>query len=95
MVQPFLTKEFSSRGQIDVDDTQSLHSGKFKWIMVYQDHLTKFCILRALSSKRASEVVSQLMDIFLMFGTPHVLQSDNVSEFTVAVVKELMNILLF
>ena len=82
VVQPILTKEFSSRNQVDLIDMQSLPSGKFKWIMVYQDHLTKFCILRALSSKRASEVAYQLMDIFLIFGVPHVLQSDNGSEFT-------------
>ena len=92
VVQPILTNEFSSRGQVDLIDMQSLPSGKFKWIMVYQDHLTKFCIIRALSSKRASEVAYQLMDIFLMFGAPQVLQSDNGSEFTAAVVKELMEL---
>ena len=92
VVQPILSKEFSSRGQVDLVDMQSLPSGKYKWIMVYQDHLTKFCILRPLTSKRASEVAYQLMDIFLMFGAPHVLQSDNGSEFTAAVVKELMEL---
>ena len=90
VVQPILTKEFSTRGQVDLIDMQSLPSGKFKWIMVYQDRLIKFCILRALSSKRALEVAYQLMDIFLMFGAPQVLQSDNGSEFTAAVVKELI-----
>lgn len=57
--------------------------------MVYQDHLRKYCILRPLSTKRAAEVAYQLMDIFLLFGAPQILQSDNGSEFTVAVISEL------
>ena len=68
---------------------QSMPNGTHKWIMVYQDHLTKFCVLRALSTKRAAEVAHQLMDIFLLFGAPHILQSDNGSEFTAAVITEL------
>ena len=68
---------------------QSMPNGQYKWIMVYQDHLTKFCILHPLASKRAAEVAHQLMDIFLMFGAPHILQSDNGAEFTSHVVNEL------
>ncbi|GFN86070.1 hypothetical protein PoB_001257600 [Plakobranchus ocellatus] len=36
-----------------------------KWILVYQDHLKKFCILRALTSKRAAEVTFHLLHYFL------------------------------
>ncbi|XP_041357785.1 KRAB-A domain-containing protein 2-like [Gigantopelta aegis] len=57
--------------------------------MVYQDHLTKFCILRPLTSKRASEVAYQLLDIYLLLGSPSILQSDNGSEFTAQVITEL------
>ena len=57
--------------------------------MVYQDHLTKFCILHALTSKRAAAVAFQLADIFLTIGAPAILQSDNGSEFTASVIKEL------
>ncbi|XP_068237119.1 uncharacterized protein [Palaemon carinicauda] len=57
--------------------------------MVYQDHLTKYCILRPSTSKRAAEVAFQLMDIFLMFGAPQILHSDNGSEFTALVISEL------
>ena len=64
-------------------------NGNHKWIMVYQDHLTKFCVLRPLSSKRAAEVAYQLVDIFLLIGAPHILQSDNGSEFTASVITEL------
>jgi len=89
VVKPILTTEFASRGQIDLIDMQSMNHNTFKWIMVYQDHLTKFCILRPLTSKRATEVAFQLADIFLLIGAPVLLQSDNGSEFTAAVITEL------
>jgi hypothetical protein len=57
-----------------------------------QDHLTKFCVLRPLSSKRAAEVAWNLVDIFLLIGAPHILQSDNGREFTATVVSELKEI---
>ena len=47
------TKEFSSRGQVDLIDKQAMSSSTQKWIMVYQDHLTKFCVLRSLTTKRS------------------------------------------
>ncbi|XP_070183106.1 uncharacterized protein [Littorina saxatilis] len=57
--------------------------------MVYQEHLTKFCVLRALTTKRAAEVAYQLLDIFLLFGAPQILQSDNGAEFCAKVITEL------
>ncbi|XP_076036969.1 KRAB-A domain-containing protein 2-like [Oratosquilla oratoria] len=93
VVRSILTKEFSSRGEVDLIDMQSMPSGSNKkWIMVYQDHLTKFCILRALTSKRAAEVAFHLLDIFLLFGAPVILQSDNGSEFTSQVITELKEV---
>jgi len=45
--------------------------------MNYQDHNTKFVILHPLESKRAIEVANKLLTIFLTFGAPKILQSDN------------------
>ncbi|XP_041357602.1 KRAB-A domain-containing protein 2-like [Gigantopelta aegis] len=87
VVKPILSKDFSSRAQVDLIDMQSKCQGQHKWIMVYQDHLTKFCILRPL--KRASEVAYQLLDIYLLLGSPSILQSDNGSEFTAQFITEL------
>jgi transposase InsO family protein len=56
---------------------------------VYQDHLTKFCNIKSLTSKKASEVTFNLIDIFTIFGAPHILQSDNGREFTALVIPEL------
>src|ERR1051325_7827966 len=89
VVRRILTREYDSRGRFDLVDMQSMPNGQYKWILVYQDHLTKFCVFRPLSSKRASEVAYQLLDIFLLLGAPQILQSDNGSEFTASVISEL------
>ncbi|XP_068235554.1 KRAB-A domain-containing protein 2-like [Palaemon carinicauda] len=70
VVKPILSTEFSSRGQFDLIDMQFMSCRTFKWIMVYLDHLTKFCVLCPLTSKRAAEVAFQLADIFLLLGAP-------------------------
>jgi transposase InsO family protein len=88
-VKPLLSKDLNCRGQVDLVDMQSLSDGDYKFIMHYQDHLTKFSVLKALTSKRAAKVGYQLLDIFLLFGAPHILQSDNGWEFTANVIKEL------
>ncbi|XP_063600553.1 uncharacterized protein LOC134776736 [Penaeus indicus] len=89
VVKPLVSNELNSRGQVDLVDMQSLPQAQFRWVMVYQCHLTKFVILRALASKRAAEVAFQLLDIFLLFGPPAILQSDSGSEFTAQVISEL------
>eukprot|EP00102_Acyrthosiphon_pisum_P023276 XP_016660486.1 PREDICTED: Ig-like and fibronectin type-III domain-containing protein 2 [Acyrthosiphon pisum] len=55
VIKPIISKNFNERGQVDLVDFQSLPDGKFKWILNYQDHRTKFLSLRPLESKRASE----------------------------------------
>ena len=84
--KPLLSKDFNSRGQVDLVDMQSMRDGD---ILHYQDHLTKFAVLRPLTSKLAAEVGFQLLDIFLLYGAPHILQSDNGREFTANIIKEL------
>ncbi|KMQ82993.1 krab-a domain-containing protein 2-like protein [Lasius niger] len=69
---------------------QSQADEQFKFIMVYQDYLTKFVLLRALQSKRAEEIALQLSDIFLTFGAPCILHSDNGREFVNSVIDELL-----
>ena len=88
-VRPILSSEFNSRAQIDLIDMQSAAHNSYKWILVYQDHLTKFVVIRALTSKRASEVAYHVLDIFLLLGSPSILQSDNGREFTAEVIQEL------
>lgn len=89
VVRPITVKELNQRGQVDLVDFQSLPDGEFKFILNYQEHLTKFRFLLPLKSKTAIEVANALLKIFLQFGAPHVLQSDNGREFTAGIIKEL------
>ena len=75
--KPILSKTFNSRGQMDLIDFQTCPDGEFKWLLVYQDHFTKFVQLRPLKNKTAVEVAKALLDIFSIFGVPAILQSDN------------------
>ena len=73
VVKPMLSNTFNSRAQMDLIDMQSLSDGEYKWIMVYQDHFTKFVSLRPLKAKSAVEVATNLFDIFSIFGVPYML----------------------
>ena len=77
------------RCQLDLIDKQSEPDGYYRFIMNYQDHLTKFTILRPLKTKTAEEVAYQIMDIFCMFGAPFILQSDNGREFANKIIQNL------
>jgi len=57
--------------------------------MNYQDHLTKFVILRPLKTKRAKEIDFNLMDICTIFGAPSILHSANSREFVNKIIIEL------
>ena len=88
---PFTLHE--SRCQVDLIDMQYEPDGYYLFIMNYQDHLTKFTILRPLKSKNAEELAYQLMDIFCMFGVPFILQSDNGREFANKIIQNLVDML--
>ncbi|XP_060848321.1 KRAB-A domain-containing protein 2-like [Rhopalosiphum padi] len=60
--------------------------------MNYQDHNTKFLLLHPLESKRAIEVANKLLTIFLKFGAPKILQSDNGREFVNSIIKKLKDL---
>lgn len=54
--KPILHNAFNSRAQVYLIDMQSQHFNDLRFIFCYQDHLTKFVILRPLKSKRAEEI---------------------------------------
>lgn len=87
VVRPMIFNEMNSRCQIDLIDMQSSPDNGYRFIFVYQDHLTKFVQLRPLTSKRAEEVAHVLLDVFTILGAPCVLQSDN-GEFYLTVCKQ-------
>ena len=70
----------------------SSHQTQYRWIMVYECILTKFCVSRLMASKTAAEATFQLLYIFLPFGPSSILSSDKFSEFTAEVICELKDI---
>jgi transposase InsO family protein len=88
-VKPVTVNELNQRGQIDLVDFQTLPDGNFKFVMHYQEHLTKYHLLSLLTTKRAVEVARRLLKIFLDFVAPRVLQSDNGREYTAEIIREL------
>ena len=89
VVKPIISNTMNSRCQVDLVDLQTQPDGEFKFILNYQDHLTKFLVLRPLKTKRAAEVSCH--GYFCLLGSPHIRQSDNGREFANNVVKELLD----
>jgi hypothetical protein len=57
--------------------------------LVYQDHFTKFVVLRPIKAKSAICVAEALLEIFSLLGVPAILQSDNGREFRNQVINAL------
>ncbi|KAJ8926982.1 hypothetical protein NQ314_020607 [Rhamnusium bicolor] len=83
--KPITSKNFMARVQVDLIEFQSIPNDNFKWLC----HATKYICLRPLRSKRAVEVAKELLKIFLQFGAPSILQSDNGREFANSIIEEL------
>ena len=49
----------------------------YKWLLVYQDHFTKYILLRLLKHKSADEVAEVIDEIYCELGPPDILQCDN------------------
>ncbi|XP_045118078.1 KRAB-A domain-containing protein 2-like [Portunus trituberculatus] len=90
VVKPILSNSMNSRCQVDLIDMQSQQDGEYRFILNYQDHLTKFVCLRPLKTKTAEEVAYHLVDIFCDKGAPHILQSDNGREFCNKLITEVL-----
>ena len=89
VIHPLTVKDLNERGQVDLVDMQTNKDGNYRFILHYIEYLTKFHVIRPLQRKTATEVANQLLMIFLDFGAPHILQSDNGREFTGQVIHEL------
>ena len=68
VARPMVFSEMNSRGQVDLIDMQSQADVDYKWILVYQDHLTKFVNIRPTKTKRATEIAYILLDIFVLLA---------------------------
>ena len=95
VVKPISSSSYLSRGQIDLIDFSTVFpedNAPYKWLLVYQDHFTKFVRLRALLNKSAEEVANTLMNFFCDLGAPLILQSDNGREFKNSLLFNILNV---
>ena len=93
VTNPILSSSFASRGQVDLIDMRTVPDGEFKWILNYQDHFTKWVVLKGLKEKNAREVVINLVTIFYTLGAPNILQSANGKELDDKLLLEPLNAL--
>ena len=87
--QAIASSHFQERGQIDLFDMQATPGGihkNMRYVLHYQCHFTKFSILRAITTKEAENVATELLTIFQLIGPPKILQSDNGKEFIAEVI---------
>ncbi len=68
VVRPIVSNSLCSRAQADLIDYQSNPDGNYKYILNYQDHLTKFCFLKPLEITTAAEVAWKIYEIFGTVG---------------------------
>lgn len=80
--KPIISLGFLTRIQVDLIDMRSMEYNGSKFIMNVKDHFTKFNWLFSLPTKEASQVATNLKNIFYTFGPPKILQTDNGKEFT-------------
>ena len=75
VVKPIIFSDMTFRAQVDVIDMQSHVDRENKWIVVYQDHITKYVQLRPVTSKRALGIAYQLVGIFCRVTTVEILST--------------------
>lgn len=64
---------------------------KFEYLLVVLDLMSGFVQLKPLQSKSAEEVTDALLQMFLTFGFPKKLKTDNGGEFTNELIEDLLN----
>ena len=58
VVKPMIFNDMNSGAQVDLINIQSQAGGQNKWILVYQDHFTKFCIFDQLHLSLSLKLLS-------------------------------------
>ncbi|XP_028171538.1 KRAB-A domain-containing protein 2-like [Ostrinia furnacalis] len=75
--QGIIYPELYSRGQLDILDVTTDPNEEYKYMMVYRDFVNQYIHLKPLKAISVDETVDVLLDIFLVFGAPNILQSKN------------------
>jgi hypothetical protein len=75
--------------KIDIIEMNEQQDGEYKLILGYQDHLTKFVLLRPLESSRCEKVSYVLLEIYSMFGAFSIFRNESGHEFSRKLVEEI------
>jgi hypothetical protein len=84
-VKPVTVNELNQTGQIDLVDFQSLPDGNFRFVVHYQEHLTKYNLLSP-DNKTSRRSFSSIVENLPRFCSAALLQSDNGREFTAEII---------
>ncbi len=77
---------------IDLVTPLPLSENGYDTLLVIVDIMTKFCILRCLSSKGMEKIAKAVWEVFSTFGVPKIIQSDNGTEFVNQLITELVTL---
>ena len=78
--------------QIDTSVHLPESADGFKSLLVIIDVFTGFIVLRPLRQHTAEEVAKVLLELFMLFGLPKIIQSDNGPEFVNEIIREFVTI---
>lgn len=89
VVKPIISTYFNEHVQTDLVDMQGQECQDFRFFLVYQDHFTKFTLIRPLKRKTAKATNAIIFDFFCTLGPPDILQTDNGKEFKNSLLKRV------
>ncbi|CAG8751726.1 7292_t:CDS:1, partial [Dentiscutata heterogama] len=85
-----VSKKLLQRVQVNLVLFEKYSDNEYKYIAHLCNHFTRFSWTCPLRTKEASEVAIFLFSVFIVFGPPYILQSDNSQEFTAQIIHELI-----
>jgi len=96
-LKPILSAGVMQRLQIDLKEFEYYEEDNdgYKYLLTVVDHFSGFPWAFPLFNKTAEEVASHLIELFMVFGPPGFLHSDNGGEFVNGVMDELERIFSF
>lgn len=69
--------ELYSRGQVDILEVTADANEEYKYLLVYRNLVNKFIHLKPMRATSVDDTTDALLEIFLTFGAPNILQSKN------------------
>lgn len=78
-----------NRSYIDLIDFSSAPDGDYRFVFLYLDLQTNFCVLHPVRCKCTYEVVSHLLSIFTLLGPPQVLHSNFEESFMISIISDI------